>query len=97
MGKYKKYLMLILLAGVLFATSALAHSWYPPECCEYLQHCRPVACDTITPGDHGSYLYEGLKFTKDMVHVAPDGKCHVCINSTDMGKVPLCIYPFLGY
>lgn len=66
-------------------------TWYPSECCEYLQHCKPVACDQILQTAKG-YLYQGLEFTGTMVKSSQDALCHVCMSSWQALKGPLCVF-----
>lgn len=70
--------MKILLAAVI-----LAHSWYPPECCngeEEHGDCRPVPCSSLEfkPGNPGWVMHEGHWIISDEVRQSPDGQCHVC-------------------
>lgn len=80
----------------LVADKAQAHSWYEPECCSG-KDCREVSDEQITFNSDGSYTYDGLKFTKDMVRPSRDGKFHVCIygwggEDGSMHRRPTCLY-----
>ena len=67
----------------------LAHSWYPLECCSE-KDCQPVACKDLLEQADGSFLYQGMKFTKDMIKPSLDQFCHVCF--LEGAKTPLCIF-----
>ncbi len=69
------------LAGVGLgqcAPRALAHDWYPVECCSQ-QDCKPID-DPREVGESGDrYTYRGLSFSKAQTKTSPDGKYHVCV------------------
>jgi hypothetical protein len=46
---------LLILAVLLLAIQALAHSWYPVACCGNMD-CFPVACDQLVETGSG-WLY----------------------------------------
>ena len=74
----------VLVAGTLIrATPAMAHSWYPKECCG-VSDCAPA--DAVVRRSDGSYLisvrdisvliptdYEGWQGS-------PDGRIHICVS-----------------
>jgi len=59
---------------------ALAHSWYPPECCSD-QDCKSVPCESIQELPNGNLRYENLEYTRDKVKPSQDKNCHVCVSS----------------
>ena len=91
-----KKFTLILLLGV---APVSGHDWYPHECCA--EHdCHPVPCSDILTESGGGFVYKGpwshgiaMHFTRQMNRSpAPDGLCHVCINSATTIPGPMCIY-----
>jgi hypothetical protein len=91
--KYIFYVSILLLFGLIFgANEAYAHDWYSAYCCA-ANHCHPInSCSEIV--EEGKYLvWEGIKFTKDMVMSSHDNQCHVCIvKYFDESLYPKCIY-----
>lgn len=72
---------LILLALSSLTCSAMAHSWYPPLCCNGTKEggdCHPVPCDSITETSKG-YEWNHFAFTADQTHISLDKECHVCV------------------
>jgi hypothetical protein len=61
------------------------HSFYDNACCNDV-HCHPVPCDQITSTSNG-WMWNGMTFSRSMMHQAPDGNCHVCVAAG-----PICIY-----
>jgi hypothetical protein len=83
------------------ATPALAHSWYPPECCNRDRDCHPVPCEEITLGKMGMYggywwrrgQPEGQFFTARQHRWSQDDGCHVCISIGETKtEIPRCIF-----
>lgn len=60
----------------LATIGALAHSWYPTECCSD-KDCAPVAESEIKDGG-STFIYKGIHFPKRDAKVSPDDKYHVC-------------------
>ena len=78
----------------LWTIFAFAHETYPPLCCNGTSvggDCRPVACDSITETKDG-YVWDGVKFTGDMVHASFDERCHACVGVYNDIPVPHCIF-----
>lgn len=72
---------MIWLALILasLSSAALAHDWYPQECCSG-HDCRPVACTDIKVEPFGArYLPEDVDFGQSRVRASRDEGCHVCI------------------
>ncbi len=80
-----KYILLTI--SLLFTTSALAHSWYPNDCCSD-KDCKPVKCTEIMPVIDG-FEYNGYKFTRDKIRASQDGTCHICITTSNY---PICVF-----
>jgi len=74
------------------APHALAHDWYPAECCAE-RDCAPA--DTVLRRADGSYLVtsRGLSVAipRDYHNwrQAPDGRLHVCLRQLRSGSVYL--------
>src|SRR5207237_6294342 len=57
-------IVLLILAVIVAALPALAHSWYPVACCGNLD-CFPVACDQLVETISGwLYVPTGNLFTR---------------------------------
>ena len=84
--------MLWLLGGVL-----LIHGFYSDQCCAD-RDCHPVPCERITaaPGGFEFRDYAGAVyfFTRDKMHLSPDGQCHACVARGEHAPTasPTCIY-----
>ncbi len=72
-----------------------AHDWYDPQCCGG-QDCHPVPCEELVEQGNGDWKWNVYTFDKNKVTSSHDSKCHVCVHSTGIGKVPLCAYIQLG-
>lgn len=83
-----------LLALLLLTTSAMAHSWYPVNCC-HDNDCRRVPCEDIAETPTG-YLYDGVKFEKSAMQPSRDRWCHVCILEAGSTKRGLCLFTLQG-
>lgn len=77
----------VLLGGLL--SSAIAHSWYPHECCSD-RDCAPIPENQIPkPLDGGNWqLFDGTYVDRAKVKWSPDGHYHLC----QMGAVVLCLF-----
>jgi hypothetical protein len=70
---------LLIVAAMLAAIPALAHSWYPLACCGNMD-CFPVACDQLVETVSGwLYVPTGNLFTREQVQPSQDHHCHVCV------------------
>jgi len=84
--------ILLVLTGTLLTNVAMAHSWYPPECCAE-RDCVAVDCETIL--DKGDHLeWKGIQFHKSLERPSQDRDCHVCYNQET--KLPHCIFTMSG-
>jgi hypothetical protein len=97
----KKATILFLFSVIfLLTTPAVAHDWYPYQCCSD-QDCHPIPCETIEEKGK-SLIYNGYTFSGDMIKPSQDGQCHVCIqnekppHSFTHNPRPLCIFPLMG-
>ena len=82
--------MRTLLILCLLASPALAHSWYPPECCSG-RDCMSVRAEDMQEVDGGcwKYLPTGAKFCGAQVRPSQDKNWHVCISAAGF---PYCAF-----
>jgi hypothetical protein len=75
--------------GLAIVGPALAHSWYPPDCCGD-KDCQPVPCEQLAQLTDGGYLdvRSQLTFGKPVVQPSRDGACHECVHN----GAPLCLF-----
>ena len=70
---------LLVIAALVAAIPALAHSWYPLACCGNMD-CFPVACDQLVETGSGwFYVPTGNLFKREQVQPSQDPHCHVCL------------------
>ena len=70
---------LLIVAALVAAIPALAHSWYPLACCGKMD-CFPVACDQLVETGSGwFYVPTGNVFKREQVQPSQDQHCHVCL------------------
>src|SRR6266700_1506595 len=70
---------LLIIAALVAAIPALAHSWYPLACCGNMD-CFPVACDQLVETLSGwLYVPTGNLFMREQVQPSQDHHCHVCL------------------
>ena len=68
-----------IIAALVAAIPALAHSWYPIACCGNMD-CFPVACDQLVETVSGwLYVPTGNLFQREQVQPSQDHHCHVCL------------------
>jgi hypothetical protein len=73
---------LLIVAAMLAAIPALAHSWYPLACCDNMD-CFPVACDQLVETVSGwLYVPTGNLFTREQVRPSQDHHCPMCVSDT---------------
>jgi hypothetical protein len=103
---YGAIALIVLAIALLWAVMALAHSWYPLDCCSG-RDCHPVPCAEISQkrerGMEG-YSWTGVRyldryqpdsiwFPKMWHRYSPDGKCHVCFSyGQTQTAIPRCIF-----
>ena len=89
-----------LLVLILPAT-ALAHSWYPYECCSD-RDCYPVAIEQVTSTQGGWMLKDGTFIGHREARPSPDGRFHICRYEDGKGKMisipgkPACFWAPIG-
>ena len=65
-------LALLILAALVAAIPALAHSWYPLACCGSMD-CFPIACDQLVETVSGwLYVPTGNLFKREQVQPSQD-------------------------
>ena len=70
---------LLVVAALIAAIPALAHSWYPLACCGETD-CFPIACDQLVETVSGwLYVPTGNLFKREQVQPSQDRHCHVCL------------------
>jgi hypothetical protein len=70
---------LLIVAALVAAIPALAHSWYPLACCGNMD-CFPIACDQLVETGSGwFYVPTGNLFKREQVQPSQDHHCHVCL------------------
>jgi hypothetical protein len=85
-------LALLIVAALLAAIPALAHSWYPLFCCGDMD-CFPVACDQLVETVSG-WLFVPTGNLFDVEQVQPrDGHCHVCLGQHNHLSICAFIVP----
>jgi hypothetical protein len=69
----------LIVAALVAAIPALAHSWYPLACCGNMD-CFPVACDQLVETGSGwFYVPTGNLFRREQVQRSQDHDCHICL------------------
>lgn len=93
----RAFLALLVLTG-----PALAHSWYPFECCSE-KDCFPVPVNEVRIVPGGWTLHDGTMIEYAEARPSPDGKFHVCRRQDGTGplirmhKKPACFWaPIMG-
>jgi hypothetical protein len=80
---------------LLFASVALVHYFYDPECCAG-KDCHPVPCEQVVDDTvNGGWNWHQWHFSKRVMKVSEDGDCHVCVPAGDVPatyKTGRCIY-----
>ena len=70
---------LIIVAALVAAIPALAHSWYPLACCGDMD-CFLIACDQLVETVSGwLYIPTGNVFKGEQVQPSQDRNCQVCL------------------
>src|SRR5207247_1773110 len=69
----------LLLAALVAAIPAPAHSWYPLSCCGNMDWF-PVACDQLVETVSGwLYVPTGNLFNREQVQPSRNQHCHACL------------------
>ena len=93
-------ILIFLAATVIWQPPAIAHSWYPKECCDD-RDCTPVA--KVAPlmskdGNHSfliisSLLGKAVVPADFPVRVSKDGRIHICMSYDPFGdRSVVCLF-----
>jgi hypothetical protein len=84
----------LLTLGILFVFTgiALAHSWYPADCCAG-NDCTQIPCPELVK-QGADYVYRGTVFTASKFRESMDNFCHACALDPKTGNVisPRCLF-----
>lgn len=69
--------VLVALALLASAHQAMAHDWYPANCCSGTD-CHPVPCEAINEKANGAMSWNGWQYDKNQIKVSQDAQCHAC-------------------
>lgn len=89
---------LFLLAG---CAGALAHSWYPAECCSE-RDCYPIEVHDVKAVTGGWLVERSTFITYAEARPSPDGKFHICRYQDGKGALikmpgkPACFWAPMG-
>jgi hypothetical protein len=70
----------IAVTAWLLSAPVLAHSWYPPWCCDD-HDCRELIearGETVTETSEGWRLWDGRLVGREHAKMSPDAKFHIC-------------------
>ena len=88
--------MLLVGSSVLaLSGSALAHDWYPKDCCSGRDCERAAKVDVLSNGDMAVYIKAGVVVVTKGFSKRPSPDCsyHVCTYQDDAGKFqPRCFW-----
>lgn len=90
-----------LVAVLALPGVALAHSWYPFECCSD-RDCFPVAVEDVRISPVGYTLTDGTLIEYAEARPSPDGRFHICRRQDGKGpiirlhKKPACFWAPIG-
>lgn len=86
---------------ILTTSAALAHSWYPWECCSN-RDCFPVEARDVREVSGGWLLADGAFVAYGDARPSPDGRFHVCRREDGKGALirlhekPACFWAPMG-
>lgn len=86
---------------LLLVGPAVAHSFYPYECCSD-RDCYPVDAGKVTEGKGGWTLEDGTFIRYSEARPSPDNRFHVCRREDGKGalirldKQPACFWAPMG-
>ncbi len=90
-----------ILLFALLAGPALAHSWYPHECCSD-RDCHPVPVEHVKTVVGGWLLKDGTFIPFGDGRPSPDGRYHICRYDDGRGAMirmpgkPACFWAPMG-
>lgn len=83
----------IVAAFLLAAWPAVAHDWYPPDCCSGTD-CQPRPCHLLERLVDGGVrdTQTRARYRRDQVRPSEDGRCHVCTGGGFLFGPPICVF-----
>lgn len=87
----------VAFAVLWLVAPALAHSWYPFECCSE-RDCFPVPVQDVKIIKGGWMLHDGTVIEHAEARPSPDGRFHLCRHNDGKGglirkhKAPACFW-----
>ena len=84
--------------GLIIATAAFGHSWYPWECCSD-NDCAPLPRETVSEVQGGWKLPDGRFVAYKQAKMSPDGDFHLCESKWQdepRDRTILCFYAPVG-
>lgn len=92
--------MKVLIAAMvgMLSTPALAHDWYPIDCCSG-HDCFPIEESDLTPIPDGFVVNAShTAITGSNVRRSEDGRYHLCTKTGKPDGPPVCVFrPDRGY
>src|SRR5262249_46074128 len=70
---------LLIIAALVVAIPALAHSWYPLACCGNMDGPRVAWDQLVETGSGWFYVPTGKVFKGEQVQPSQDRHCNVCL------------------
>lgn len=93
------FAIIVLLTGLLLLRPerAVAHDWYPPDCCSGFD-CFPVDESEIVPAPGGGYIARSSGQFIPSIRESQDGRWHLCTKTGEPTGKPICGFePPRGY
>lgn len=90
-----------LLLAIALPGAAMAHSWYPFECCSD-RDCFPMPVSDVRITPAGYTLADGTEIDYAEARPSPDGRYHICRRQDGKGpiirmhKKPACFWAPMG-
>ncbi|MCL4712154.1 MAG: hypothetical protein KJZ73_13005 [Pseudorhodoplanes sp.] len=88
-----RYILSLGVLALVAPVFALAHEWYPPDCCSG-QDCAPIDDGRVTRTQAGDYLIDGRwMFPRDddaQTRRSLSGRYHACFPRPD--ERPRCLF-----
>jgi hypothetical protein len=92
--------MKILLVISVISTPAIAHEWYPAECCQSMD-CYPISASEVESLPNGDWRVKETGETFSAPHsnsplkhirYSPDGGFHRCSFNADRKSSSICLF-----
>ncbi len=91
----------MILFVAAWVNGALAHSWYPRECCSD-RDCYPVPVERVKTVPGGWLIEDGTFVPYSKARPSPDGQYHICRREDGKGQLieleglPSCFWAPMG-